>query len=149
MQIDIILIIFTHYIIISILEGILIILMTITIFQFLTRFSKLTCAIFKANNLIFFQNNRLDVFCCVSVKNSSNVDERDGIVRAIFERTYTPFLMKTPVRVVVIVIFVAALATHVTIFPQMEIGLDQKLSMSEDSYVLKYFTVKSKKQYKK
>ncbi|KYN10247.1 PREDICTED: Niemann-Pick C1 protein-like isoform X1 [Trachymyrmex cornetzi] len=86
------------------------------------------------------ENNRLDVFCCVSVKNSSNVDERDGIVHAIFERTYTPFLMKTPVRVVVIMIFVAALATHVIVFPQMEIGLDQKLSMPEDSYVLKYFT---------
>ncbi|XP_018394267.1 PREDICTED: Niemann-Pick C1 protein-like [Cyphomyrmex costatus] len=86
------------------------------------------------------ENNRLDVFCCVSVENSSNVDEHDGIIRTIFERTYTPFLMKTPVRVVVIVIFVAALATHVIVFPQMEIGLDQKLSMPEDSYVLKYFT---------
>ncbi|XP_071646320.1 NPC intracellular cholesterol transporter 1 homolog 1b [Temnothorax longispinosus] len=85
------------------------------------------------------ENNRLDVCCCVSIKDDSNVDERDGIVHTIFERAYTPFLMKTPVRIVVIVIFVAAVATHVIVFPQIEIGLDQKLSMPEDSYVLKYF----------
>lgn len=86
------------------------------------------------------ENNRLDVFCCVPVKNDPNIDERDGIVHAIFERTYTPFIMRTPVRSVVIVIFIAALATHIIVLPQIEIGLDQKLSMPEDSYVLKYFT---------
>ncbi|XP_011865983.1 PREDICTED: Niemann-Pick C1 protein-like [Vollenhovia emeryi] len=85
------------------------------------------------------ENNRLDVICCVSVKDNSNEEERDGVVHAAFERTYTPFLMKTPVRIVVIAIFVAVLATHIIVLPQIEVGLDQKLSMPEDSYVLKYF----------
>lgn len=88
-----------------------------------------------------FQSNRLDVLCCISVKDNSNVDERDGIVHVIFERAYTPFVMKTPVRIVVLTIFVALLATHIIVLPQIEVGLDQKLSMPEDSYVLKYFTV--------
>ncbi|KAL0126706.1 hypothetical protein PUN28_005221 [Cardiocondyla obscurior] len=85
------------------------------------------------------ENNRLDVLCCVSTENYSNDDERKGIVHTIFDRTYTPFLMKTPVRMVVIVVFVAVLTTHIIVFPQIEIGMDQKLSMPEDSYVLKYF----------
>lgn len=51
--------------------------------------------------------------------------------------------MKTPVRIIVIVIFIAALATHILVLPQIEVGLDQKLSMPEDSYVLKYFEVKN------
>lgn len=67
----------------------------------------------------------------------------------MFERFYTPFLMRTPVRIVVIVVFVAVLATHIIVAPQVEIGLDQKLSMPEDSYVLKYFKVKNKKEIKK
>lgn len=54
--------------------------------------------------------------------------------------------MKTPVRMIVLVIFVAAVTTHVIIVPQVETGLDQKLSMPEDSYVLKYFKVKKKKE---
>ncbi|XP_036144455.1 NPC intracellular cholesterol transporter 1 homolog 1b [Monomorium pharaonis] len=85
------------------------------------------------------ENDRLDVLCCISVRDNSNVDERDGIVHTIFERAYTPFVMKTPVRIVVVVIFVAILTTHVIVLPQIEVGLDQKLSMPEDSYVLKYF----------
>jgi len=50
--------------------------------------------------------------------------------------------MKTPVRIIVLTVFVAVLATHVMVIPQLDIGLDQKLSMPEDSYVLKYFEVK-------
>jgi len=42
------------------------------------------------------------------------------------------------------VIFVSVLAAHVVVIPQIEIGLDQKLSMPEDSYVLKYFKVKKR-----
>ncbi|GAB1859492.1 Niemann-Pick C1 protein [Camponotus japonicus] len=87
------------------------------------------------------ENNRLDVFCCISTKENSETDDYiyKGFVHTIFERIYTPFLMKTPVRMIVLVIFVAAVTTHVIIVPQIEIGLDQKLSMPEDSYVLKYF----------
>ena len=69
-----------------------------------------------------------------------------GLIHTIFKRAYTPFLMKTPVRIIIIGIFVAALATHVIVIPQIEVGLDQKLSMPEDSYVLKYFKVRKKKE---
>ncbi|EFN63960.1 Niemann-Pick C1 protein [Camponotus floridanus] len=87
------------------------------------------------------ENNRLDVFCCISTKENSETEGYiyKGFVHTIFERIYTPFLMKTPVRMIVLVIFVAVVTTHVIIVPQVEIGLDQKLSMPEDSYVLKYF----------
>lgn len=51
--------------------------------------------------------------------------------------------MKTPVRMVVVVVFIAVLITHIIVLPHIEIGLDQKLSMPEDSYVLKYFQVKN------
>lgn len=85
------------------------------------------------------ENNRLDVICCISVKDNRNVDKGDGIVHSVFKRAYTPYLMKTPVRIVVVVFFVAVLITHIIVLPQIEIGLDQKLSMPEDSYVLKYF----------
>ncbi|XP_020288824.1 Niemann-Pick type protein homolog 1B-like [Pseudomyrmex gracilis] len=86
-----------------------------------------------------FENNRLDVCCCITINNSKTDEHSKGLIYTIFERVYTPFLMKTPVRIIVFIIFIAALATHVAIIPQIEIGLDQKLSMPEDSYVLKYF----------
>lgn len=90
-----------------------------------------------------FQGSRLDVLCCVQVDRSLEIVDRPGVIHVLFERYYAPFLMKKSTRVAVMLIFVAALATHAAVAPQIEIGLDQKLSMPDDSYVLKYFQVKS------
>lgn len=49
--------------------------------------------------------------------------------------------MATPVRFVILVIFIAGLTGSAMIIPSMEIGLDQQLSMPDDSYVYKYFQV--------
>jgi Niemann-Pick C1 protein len=49
--------------------------------------------------------------------------------------------MKKIVRAAVMVIFFGWLCTSIAVIPDVEIGLDQELSMSEDSYVLKYFKV--------
>lgn len=49
--------------------------------------------------------------------------------------------MKTPVRIIILVIFIAGLTVSAIIIPNMEIGLDQQLSMPYDSYVYKYFQV--------
>lgn len=71
----------------------------------------------------------------------SSDKENYSLMHTIFERFYTPFLMKTSIRIIVLILFSAALITHVLVIPNVGIGLDQKLSMPEDSYVLKYFQV--------
>ncbi|XP_071860476.1 NPC intracellular cholesterol transporter 1 homolog 1b [Bombus fervidus] len=87
-----------------------------------------------------FENNFLDVFCCIKTKKTNFiVGENFSFVHTIFKRFYTPFLMKTPIRIIVLIIFIAVLVTHVIVLPDISIGLDQKLSMPADSYVLKYF----------
>ena len=59
----------------------------------------------------------------------------------LFETTYAPFLMKPWVRAVVIVAFMFWVCTSVAMVPHIEIGLEEELSMPDDSYVLKYFEV--------
>lgn len=51
--------------------------------------------------------------------------------------------MKTPIRFIVMILFAVVFVTHIVIIPEIEVGLDQKLSMPDDSYVLKYFKVKN------
>jgi hypothetical protein len=51
--------------------------------------------------------------------------------------------MKKKVRAGVFVIFYAWLCTSLAVLPHIEVGLDQELSMPEDSYVLKYFQVRT------
>lgn len=59
----------------------------------------------------------------------------------VFETTYAPFLMRPWVRAVVVVVFTFWLCASVAMVPHIEIGLEEELSMPEDSYVLKYFEV--------
>ncbi|XP_033180820.1 NPC intracellular cholesterol transporter 1 homolog 1b-like [Bombus impatiens] len=87
-----------------------------------------------------FENNYLDVLCCIKTKKENFiVGENFSFAHTIFKRFYTPFLMKTPIRIIVLIIFIVVLLTHVIVLPDVSIGLDQKLSMPADSYVLKYF----------
>jgi Niemann-Pick C1 protein len=51
--------------------------------------------------------------------------------------------MKKNVRAGVFIIFYAWLCTSLAVLPSIEVGLDQELSMPEDSFVLKYFRVSS------
>ncbi|XP_047362414.1 NPC intracellular cholesterol transporter 1 homolog 1b-like [Vespa velutina] len=86
------------------------------------------------------EQTRLDLLCCISTNKRSHVEcDNVGLVHALFEQFYTSFLMKKPIRIAVLFIFIAMFIVHVAVFPNVEVGLDQKLSMPEDSYVLKYF----------
>lgn len=60
----------------------------------------------------------------------------------MLQELYVPFLMKKKVRACVFVIFYAWLCSSLAVLPHVEVGLDQELSMPEDSYVLKYFKVR-------
>lgn len=47
--------------------------------------------------------------------------------------------MKKPTRCLVMIVFFGWLCSSIAVVPRIEIGLDQDLSMPEDSFVLKYF----------
>ncbi|XP_076063159.1 Niemann-Pick type C-1a isoform X2 [Oratosquilla oratoria] len=84
------------------------------------------------------EDNRFDVCCCIRQSKSEREPET-RFLHKVFETTYAPFLMRPYVRAVVVVVFTFWLCASVAMVPHMEIGLEEELSMPEDSYVLKYF----------
>ncbi|VEN41344.1 unnamed protein product [Callosobruchus maculatus] len=95
-------------------------------------------------------SNRLDIFCWIrgSKKNdphSAGAAGQEGLLYTFFKTFYVPLLMKKSVRISVMIVFYGWLCSSIAVAPKIEIGLDQELSMPEDSYVLKYF--KSLKEY--
>ena len=54
---------------------------------------------------------------------------------------YVPLLLKKWVRAFVMLVFFGWICSSIAVVPHIEIGLDQELSMPEDSFVLKYFKV--------
>lgn len=62
-----------------------------------------------------------------------------GLLFDLFKNYYAPFLLNAKVRPIVIITFLGLFCTSLALLPKVEIGLDQKLSMPKDSYVLDYF----------
>jgi Niemann-Pick C1 protein len=89
------------------------------------------------------QAKRFDVICCV-VSSEKNVGSRkhENLLSYVLEKFYVPYLLGYPwVRAFVVLLFLLWLCVSICLFPLTEVGLDQELSMPEDSYVLTYFQV--------
>ncbi|XP_061835240.2 NPC intracellular cholesterol transporter 1 isoform X1 [Nerophis lumbriciformis] len=88
--------------------------------------------------------NRLDIVCCLKLQNEQET-KTDSILFRFFKKFYAPFILKQWLRPIIVAVFVGALSFSVAVVNKVEIGLDQKLSMPDDSYVLQYF--KNMSQY--
>ncbi|KAI1902029.1 hypothetical protein AGOR_G00040500 [Albula goreensis] len=82
--------------------------------------------------------NRLDIVCCVTLPEGQE-QKTEGCLFHFFKKIYAPFVLKEWVRPIVVAVFVAMLSFSIAVTNKVEIGLDQKLSMPDDSYVLEYF----------
>ncbi|XP_055955668.1 NPC intracellular cholesterol transporter 1 [Patella vulgata] len=85
------------------------------------------------------EGNRFDCCCCVKEDDSNKLENDNGILYTIVKDYYSHFLMKEWVRPIVMVLFVGYFCASVAMTSKIEVGLDQSLSMPEDSYVLQYF----------
>nr|XP_040228141.2 NPC intracellular cholesterol transporter 1 homolog 1b [Anopheles coluzzii] len=88
------------------------------------------------------ERGRLDLVCCVrATKNPDKPVAPDGPgwLERVVERFYVPFLLRPRVRLTVLALFLVWGSLSLMVVPSIEPGLDQELSMAEDSHVVKYF----------
>ncbi|CAH2284946.1 Niemann-Pick C1 [Pelobates cultripes] len=86
------------------------------------------------------EKNRLDILCCVpGCKRDRGAKKSESWVFLFFKKLFSPLLMKDWVRPIVISVFVGILSFSIAVTNKVEIGLDQALSMPDDSYMLTYF----------
>lgn len=88
-----------------------------------------------------YEGKRFDVLCCVvSSAEDDGSEQQENVLSNIFKKFYAPYLLGYRfVRAVVVLLFLLWLCVSISLFPLTEVGLDQELSMPEDSYVLVYF----------
>lgn len=82
---------------------------------------------------------RFDIICCFKGSSPNTEKERHGFLYKLFHKYYAPFLVKKPVVIVVLLAFFGWVCSSIAVLSDLDVGLDQKLSMPEDSYVLRYF----------
>ncbi|XP_068093368.1 NPC intracellular cholesterol transporter 1-like [Hyperolius riggenbachi] len=86
------------------------------------------------------EKNRLDILCCIpGCKRSRRTEKPKSWLFLFFKKIYAPLLMKDWLRPIVVSVFVGMLSFSIAVVNKVEVGLDQSLSMPDDSYVLDYF----------
>ncbi|XP_016287146.1 NPC intracellular cholesterol transporter 1 isoform X2 [Monodelphis domestica] len=92
------------------------------------------------------EKNKLDILCCVKIaEDRTGPQPSESYLFKFFKNVFSSILLKDWMRPIVISVFVGILSFSIAVLNKVEIGLDQSLSMPDDSYVLDYF--KSLNQY--
>lgn len=86
-------------------------------------------------------SDRYDVCCCVQGTKKDSNPAPDGLLFKFFKTIYVPAVMNKVMRPAIMIIFYGWLCLSIAVLPDVKIGLDQELSMAQDSYVYKYFQV--------
>ncbi|KAK7086015.1 NPC intracellular cholesterol transporter 1 [Halocaridina rubra] len=84
------------------------------------------------------EDNRFDICCCV-VGGNKEGSTREGLLQKFFKKVYAPSLLSRAGRPLVVLVFAAWLCSSIAVIPKIDVGLEQELSMPEDSFMLKYF----------
>jgi Niemann-Pick C1 protein len=82
------------------------------------------------------------LFCSFRGRKATTIagtEPNEGLLYKAFKFVYAPFLFKFSVRVSVLVVFFGWLCLSLSVLDKVDVGLDQELSMPEDSFVLTYF----------
>ncbi|KAI1662116.1 multidrug efflux transporter AcrB transmembrane domain-containing protein [Daldinia decipiens] len=104
-------------------------------------------------NQVRTEDNRADCFPCVQVKaarvhlsgsNGSNGPRPYDVpdeswLQQFIRKYYAPTLLGKKVKVLVVAIFLGLLAAGVALIPYIQLGLDQRVALPDDSYLIDYF----------
>ncbi|XP_065576590.1 NPC intracellular cholesterol transporter 1-like isoform X2 [Artemia franciscana] len=84
------------------------------------------------------EGNRWDILCCVR-GSKKDYPKDEGTLYKVFDLIYAPLVLNKWIRPLVIVGFIAWLTTSICVVSQIDVGLDQEISMPLDSYMQDYF----------
>lgn len=87
------------------------------------------------------RGHRIDVLCCIRGPDVTMMEDEPsrGFLYRLFEDHYAPALMRAPVRLIVLLVFVGWACFSAAALTNIKIGLDQEISMPLDSYLQDYF----------
>ncbi|KAK5946007.1 niemann-Pick type C- protein 1 [Knufia obscura] len=91
---------------------------------------------------------RADCIPCIVVKRANSVSmpgghffgsEEEGMLQRYIRKTYAPALLNKKVKTIVVAVFVTIFAAALALIPRIQLGLDQRIALPSDSYMIQYF----------
>ncbi|KAM7199663.1 Sterol-sensing domain of SREBP cleavage-activation domain containing protein [Rhypophila sp. PSN 637] len=104
-------------------------------------------------NQIRVEDARADCFPCVRIKaarvhlDASNGTQgarfyeapEESLLQQFIRKSYAPRLLNNRVKAGVVVVFLGIFAAGVALIPEVQLGLDQRVAIPDDSYLIPYF----------
>ncbi|CAG8477780.1 7055_t:CDS:2 [Ambispora leptoticha] len=85
------------------------------------------------------EEDRIDCFSCVKIKDAPKRIHREGVLQKWTRKYYAPVLLNKKVKIAVITIFLGVFMFSLGLVPKIELGLDQRIALPSDSYLVDYF----------
>ncbi|EMD88657.1 hypothetical protein COCC4DRAFT_137183 [Bipolaris maydis ATCC 48331] len=90
------------------------------------------------------ESNRADCFPCVRVKRADPVGMgfavgEEGALQRFIRKTYAPAILGKKTKIGILALFFGIFTAGLALFPQVELGLDQRIAIPSDSYLIPYF----------
>ncbi|KAF2858673.1 NCR1, Niemann-pick type C [Piedraia hortae CBS 480.64] len=98
------------------------------------------------------EDGRMDCVPCFRVKESQDSDmpngfggapfsgvEEEGWLRRFVRTRYAPFVLGSKMRVLIVTVFLGFFAAGIALLPDVPLGLDQRVAIPTDSYLIDYF----------
>ncbi|KAF9580140.1 hypothetical protein BGW38_003335 [Lunasporangiospora selenospora] len=84
------------------------------------------------------EEDRIDCVPCIQVQAPQAV-ESEGALPAWIRRYYGPLILNASVKRIVIAVFLGLFTLGLCLLPSIELGLDQRLALPSDSYMVPFF----------
>ncbi|CEJ53699.1 Putative Patched sphingolipid transporter [Penicillium brasilianum] len=92
---------------------------------------------------------RADCFPCLTVRKANSFGlpedqsyddhEAESALQSFIRRIYAPFILDRRVKAVVVIGFLGILTAGLALIPEVALGLDQRIALPSDSYLISYF----------
>ncbi|CAI7623557.1 unnamed protein product [Penicillium pancosmium] len=92
---------------------------------------------------------RADCFPCLTVRKATSFglpedqiyddEEAESTLQSFIRRVYAPFILDRRVKAAVVITFLGVLTAGIALIPEVPLGLDQRIAIPSDSYLIPYF----------
>ncbi|KAG0268129.1 hypothetical protein DFQ27_007472 [Actinomortierella ambigua] len=84
------------------------------------------------------EEDRIDCVPCVQIQAPQGIEE-EGWLPAWVRKYYGPLILNATVKKIIIGLFLGLLTIGLCVLPSLELGLDQRLALPHDSYLVPFF----------
>lgn len=92
--------------------------------------------------------NRIDCFPFIRMSHIAshisggvtyNIEEEESALQRFIRKVYAPALLNRQVKLAIIALFLGFFAAGIALLPEVSLGLDQKVAIPDESYLIPYF----------